>query len=102
MKSQSADRRALIATAARLARYNQPLKTSPERRQGFLHMDAPATAPREGRQHFGVFELDARSLELRKNGRLVAVRPQALKLLALLVACPGEVISRVDIQRALW
>jgi DNA-binding winged helix-turn-helix (wHTH) protein/tetratricopeptide (TPR) repeat protein len=65
-------------------------------------MDAPATAPREGRQHFGVFELDARSLELRKNGRLVAVRPQALKLLALLVACPGEVVSRVDIQRALW
>jgi DNA-binding winged helix-turn-helix (wHTH) protein/tetratricopeptide (TPR) repeat protein len=51
---------------------------------------------------FGVFEFDAQSRELWKNGRLVAVRPQPLKLLALLLDQPGEVVSREDIQRALW
>ena len=51
---------------------------------------------------FGVFEFDSRSLELWKNGRLVPVRPQPLKLLALLLEQPGEVVSREDIQRALW
>lgn len=65
-------------------------------------MDERKTTPRHGRFRFGVFELDAGSLELRKHGRLVPVRPQPLKLLALLLAQPGELVSREDIQRALW
>lgn len=51
---------------------------------------------------FGIFELDAETLELRKNGRLLSVRPQALTLLALLVAKPGALVSREEIQAALW
>lgn len=57
---------------------------------------------RTARYRFGVFELDAGMLELRRDGRTVRVRPQSLKLLGLLLTRPGEVVSREDIQRALW
>ena len=39
---------------------------------------------------FGVFDFDGRTLELRKAGRLIAIRPQPLKLLALLLARPND------------
>ncbi|HUQ89704.1 MAG TPA: winged helix-turn-helix domain-containing protein [Vicinamibacterales bacterium] len=51
---------------------------------------------------FGVFEFDAGTLELRKNGRLLSVRPQPLTLLALLLESPGDLVSREKIQSALW
>jgi DNA-binding winged helix-turn-helix (wHTH) protein/tetratricopeptide (TPR) repeat protein len=54
------------------------------------------------RHRFGVFEFDSGTMELRKDGRLVRVRPQSLRLLALLLARPGELVSRDDIQQALW
>ena len=54
------------------------------------------------RCRFGMFEFDQRTLELTTNGRVVRVRPQALKLLVLLLARPGELISRQDLQRGLW
>lgn len=62
-------------------------------------MDA---VPEARRFRFGTFEFDAVLLELRRNGRKVRLRPQALKLLALLVARPGELVTRNDIQVALW
>ena len=37
-----------------------------------------------------------------KETRPVRVRPQSLKLLSLLLSRPGELISREEIQRALW
>jgi hypothetical protein len=51
-------------------------------------MDEPQSSPAgsRGRWRFGVFDFDGQTLELSKNGRLVAARPQPLKLLALLVA----------------
>ena len=55
-----------------------------------------------GRFRFGVFEFDETTLELVKNGRAVSLRPQPLKLLTLLLARPGELISRDSLQRALW
>jgi DNA-binding winged helix-turn-helix (wHTH) protein/TolB-like protein len=51
---------------------------------------------------FGLFQFDPAALELRKNRRVVRVRPQSLKLLALLLSRPGEVVSREEIQRELW
>jgi DNA-binding winged helix-turn-helix (wHTH) protein/TolB-like protein len=54
------------------------------------------------RHRFGVFELDARALELHKNGRVVRVRPQSLKILAMLVERPGQVIRREEIQAEVW
>jgi DNA-binding winged helix-turn-helix (wHTH) protein/TolB-like protein len=46
--------------------------------------------------------LDGRTLELTKAGRSISLRPQPLKLLALLLARAGELISRDELQRALW
>jgi DNA-binding winged helix-turn-helix (wHTH) protein/tetratricopeptide (TPR) repeat protein len=57
---------------------------------------------RDGVRQFGVFDFDARTLELRKNGRPLRVRPQSLKLLALLIGRPGELVTRDEIQHALW
>jgi len=65
-------------------------------------MDMPSPAPGDDRLRFGVFAFDPRGLELEKNGRPIALRPQSAKLLALLIAAGGEVVSRADIQRALW
>lgn len=54
------------------------------------------------RYRFGVFDFDVRTLELHKNDHIVRVRPQSLKLLALLLARAGDLVSRDDIQRAVW
>ena len=66
-------------------------------------MDSPVQTP-HGRKRFrfGVFDFDQDTLELSKSGRPVSVRPQPLKLLALLLNQPGDLISRDSLQRALW
>jgi DNA-binding winged helix-turn-helix (wHTH) protein/TolB-like protein len=51
---------------------------------------------------FGIFELDVTAEELRRSGRLVALTGQPLRVLAYLAERPGEVISREDMQRAIW
>jgi DNA-binding winged helix-turn-helix (wHTH) protein/tetratricopeptide (TPR) repeat protein len=59
--------------------------------------------PSQGdRYRFGVFEFDPRTQELHRSGRPVRVRPQSLKLLTLLLARAGELVSREDIQQAVW
>ena len=52
-----------------------------------------AIAGEGGRHRIGVFEFDAGILELRKNGRVVKVRPQSLKLLNLLLGRAGELVQ---------
>jgi DNA-binding winged helix-turn-helix (wHTH) protein/TolB-like protein len=51
---------------------------------------------------FGVFEFDAASGELRKQGRLIRLEPQPARALALLVSRPGEVVSREQMRAHLW
>ncbi|HKP87706.1 MAG TPA: winged helix-turn-helix domain-containing protein [Blastocatellia bacterium] len=51
---------------------------------------------------FGEFELSPRSGELRKRGAPVRLQPQPLKVLALLVANAGRLVTREEIQRAVW
>jgi DNA-binding winged helix-turn-helix (wHTH) protein len=51
---------------------------------------------------FGAFELDLEAEQLRKNGRHVRLQPQPFKLLCLLVAHPGKLVTREQIQAALW
>jgi len=65
-------------------------------------MDDPVAIPGGGRCRFGVFEFDARTLELAKAGRAVPLRLQPLKLLALLLARPGELVPRDELKNALW
>ena len=54
------------------------------------------------RYRFGIFDFDAKTLELQKHARTLRVRPQSLTLLALLVTRRGELVSREDIHLALW
>jgi DNA-binding winged helix-turn-helix (wHTH) protein/Tol biopolymer transport system component len=51
---------------------------------------------------FGSFELDAASAELRKNGTLIKLQPQPLKVLLLLIQHAGQVVTRGEIQQCLW
>lgn len=54
------------------------------------------------RFRFGAFEFDPAGLELRRAGRAVKVPPQSLKVLRMLVDRAGQLISRDEIQQALW
>lgn len=63
-------------------------------------MIAPASDPRAVR--FGVFELDLRTGELRRKGVKVALQEQPFEVLAMLVAQPGELVTREALRGALW
>ena len=51
---------------------------------------------------FGIFELDLRSSELRRKGVKVKLQQQPFEILRLLVAHPGQFVSRESIQKTLW
>src|SRR5512140_1228911 len=51
---------------------------------------------------FGLFELDTESEQLLKTGRTVKSQQQPYKLLCLLIAQAGNVVSRDDIRARLW
>ena len=51
---------------------------------------------------FGAFELDLEAERLLKNGRLVRLQPQPFKLLRLLTNQPSRLVTREEIQTALW
>src|SRR6266481_8411215 len=51
---------------------------------------------------FGVFEVDQRAGELRRNGARVKLQEQPFQVLALLLERPGEVITREELQTRLW
>ena len=47
---------------------------------------------------FGVFEVDLRAGELRRNGSKVKLQEQPFQILTLLLEHPGEVVSREELQ----
>jgi Tol biopolymer transport system component/DNA-binding winged helix-turn-helix (wHTH) protein len=51
---------------------------------------------------FGVYEVDPRLAELRRNGVKVKLQEQPFQVLTLLLEKPGEVVSRDDLQKRLW
>ncbi len=51
---------------------------------------------------FGVFEFDAQTGLLCKNGRSVPLQPQPSKVLSLLLSRPGELITREELQLQVW
>ena len=51
---------------------------------------------------FENFELDLRSLELCKSGQKVKLEGQPLRILALLVERPGELVTREELRQGLW
>ncbi len=54
------------------------------------------------RFRFGVFEADVAAGELRRAGARVKLNVQPFQLLLLLLARPGEVLSREELARELW
>jgi DNA-binding winged helix-turn-helix (wHTH) protein/tetratricopeptide (TPR) repeat protein len=51
---------------------------------------------------FGAFELRAADAELRRNGDLVKLPPQPLKVLELLAERSSEVVTRDEIRKHVW
>src|SRR6202789_1927607 len=51
---------------------------------------------------FGAFELDTAHGTLRKAGISVKLHPQPFRVLQLLTECPGQIVTREQIQHCLW
>jgi DNA-binding response OmpR family regulator len=50
----------------------------------------------------GVYEIDLDTGELRKNGLKVRLQEQPFKILAQLLARPGQLVTREELQEWLW
>jgi Tol biopolymer transport system component/DNA-binding winged helix-turn-helix (wHTH) protein len=53
-------------------------------------------------RRFGSFEINSQSGELRKNGIRLRLSGQPFQVLVVLLARPGEVVSREELHSALW
>lgn len=51
---------------------------------------------------FGVFEVDLKANELRKNGLRLKLPEQPFQILAVLLEKPGEIITREELRSRLW
>jgi len=52
--------------------------------------------------HFGVFEVDLKASELRKQGLRLKLPEQPFQVLAMLLEKPGEIITRDELRNRLW
>jgi TolB-like protein/DNA-binding winged helix-turn-helix (wHTH) protein/Tfp pilus assembly protein PilF len=55
-----------------------------------------------GSYRFGVFEVDARRGEIRKQGLRIRLRGRPFDILLILLERPGELITREDLRARLW
>src|SRR5271169_1358174 len=60
------------------------------------------TFSNSGRVHFGTFEIDLNSGELRKHGIRIKLHDQSFKVLTVLLEHPGEVVTREQLYQKLW
>jgi Tol biopolymer transport system component/DNA-binding winged helix-turn-helix (wHTH) protein len=61
-----------------------------------LESDGPRTL------RFGLFDLDLRAGELRRNGVRVKLQEQPFQILARLLERPGDVVTREELRERLW
>src|SRR5579863_5300273 len=54
------------------------------------------------RLRFGVFEADLRLGELTKHGKRLALQEQPFRLLAMLLARPGQLVTREELRATIW
>src|SRR5467141_1082336 len=62
---------------------------------------AQAATPRRV-VHFGVYELDFGTRELRKAGLKIKLQDQPFQVLAMLLERPGELVTREELLSRLW
>jgi TolB-like protein/Flp pilus assembly protein TadD len=55
-----------------------------------------------GRIRFDIFEVDANTGELRRDGVKVKLQEQPLQILQILLAQPGELVSREELRSRIW
>ena len=67
----------------------------------FASMDT-ASPSQLGAIRFGVFEVDLRTGELRKQGVKIKLQDQPLQLLQILLERPGEVVTREELRQRIW
>jgi DNA-binding response OmpR family regulator len=58
--------------------------------------------PASGPLRFGDLEIDLNRCEVRRKGVLLRLKPREYELLASLVQCKGQVLSREQLMRAVW
>lgn len=63
-------------------------------------MDRSLSSPEKVR--FGVFELDLRAGELRKQGVRIRLQDQPLLILQALLERPGEIVTREELKAKIW
>ena len=51
---------------------------------------------------FGAYELDVHSRVLRKHGLRIRLQEQPLMVLAALLKCPGQLVTREDLRAGVW
>jgi len=51
---------------------------------------------------FGLFEVDLRARELRKNGIKIRLQEQPFQVLAILLQHAGDIVTREELRRELW
>ncbi len=51
---------------------------------------------------FGIFQLDLKARELYRAGVKVKLQDQPFRVLALLVARAGEVVTREELRQQIW
>lgn len=56
----------------------------------------------EQRLRFGPFEADVSTGELWKHGRRIKLQDQPFQILAILLARPGQLVSREELRQTLW
>src|SRR5215472_14450320 len=71
-----------------------------QHRNSKLPMEKPnsASAP----MRFGLFEVDLRAGELRKQGVKIKLQEQPLQILVMLLQHPGQVVTREQLRARLW
>jgi TolB-like protein/DNA-binding winged helix-turn-helix (wHTH) protein/tetratricopeptide (TPR) repeat protein len=52
--------------------------------------------------HFGLFEVDLKASELRKQGLRLKLPEQPFQVLAMLLEKPGEIVTREELRNRLW
>ena len=62
----------------------------------------PSSAASTRIYRFGVFEVDLKASELRKNGLRLKLPEQPFQILAVLLERPGEIITRDELRNRLW
>jgi DNA-binding response OmpR family regulator len=79
------------------------VKVTRRREQKQCYTLAQMAEPEQPRtMRFGLFEVDLRAGELRKNGARIKLQQQPFQILVTLLSRPGDVVTREELRKQLW